>query len=112
MGRECQLGTIQLDFSLPERFDLEYVNEDGQRSRPVMVHRAMLGSLERFMGVLIEHFAGSMPPWLSPSQVLIIPIADRHLDKALELKSKLAKVNIRTEIDSRNERMNSKIISL
>ena len=109
MGREWQLGTIQLDFSLPERFDLEYVNEDGQRSRPVMVHRAMLGSLERFMGVLIEHFAGSMPPWLSPSQVLIIPIADRHLDKALELKSKLAKVNIRTEIDSRNERMNSKI---
>ena len=109
LGREWQLGTIQLDFSLPERFDLEYVNEDGQRSRPVMVHRAMLGSLERFMGVLIEHFAGSMPPWLSPSQVLIIPIADRHLDKALELKSKLTEVNIRTEIDSRNERMNSKI---
>ena len=109
LGREWQLGTIQLDFSLPERFDLEYVNEEGQRSRPVMVHRAMLGSLERFMGVLIEHFAGSMPPWLSPSQVLIIPIADRHLDKAFELKSKLVEVNIRTDIDSRNERMNSKI---
>ena len=109
LGREWQLGTIQLDFSLPERFDLEYVNEQGQRARPVMVHRAMLGSLERFMGVLIEHFAGAMPPWLSPSQVLIIPIADRHIDKALELKSILVGDNIRVDIDSRNERMNSKI---
>jgi threonyl-tRNA synthetase len=109
LGREWQLGTIQLDFSLPERFDLEYVNEEGQRSRPVMIHRAMLGSLERFMGVIIEHFAGAMPPWLSPSQVIIIPIADRHVEKAQELKSKLIKEKIRVEIDSRNERMNSKI---
>ena len=104
-----KLGTIQLDFSLPERFDLEYVNEEGQRSRPVMIHRAMLGSLERFMGVIIEHFAGVMPPWLSPSQVIIIPIADRHAEKAQELKSKLIKEKIRVDIDSRNERMNSKI---
>ena len=80
LGREWQLGTVQLDFALPERFDLEYVEEDGSQQRPVMIHRAMLGAIERFMGVLIEHYGGSFPTWLAPVQAVIIPIADRHIE--------------------------------
>ena len=109
IGREWQLGTVQLDFSLPERFDLEYVAEDGVTRRPVMVHRAMLGTIERFLGVMIAHYAGSFHPWLSPTQVVVIPIADRHIEYADKVASSLRNVEIRVEVDDRSERMNLKI---
>ena len=109
IGREWQLGTVQLDFSLPERFDLEYVEEDGSRQKPVVIHRAMLGSLERFLGVLIEHLSGNFPTWLSPVQVIIIPITDKHLDYSYNVYKKFKSQNIRIEIDESNERMNAKI---
>jgi threonyl-tRNA synthetase len=109
LGREWQLTTIQFDFTLPERFDLTYVGDDGENHRPYMIHRALLGSMERFMGVLIEHFAGAFPVWLAPVQAVIIPIADRHLDYANELVERLAEAGLRAEVDSRNERMNAKI---
>ncbi len=109
LGREWQLGTIQLDFSMPERFDLEYVAEDGTRQRPVMLHRAMLGAIERFMGVLIEHYGGAFPVWLAPVQVVIIPIADRHLEYAREVETRLAAAGIRIEVDDGGERMNAKV---
>ena len=104
-----RLSTVQLDYNLPERFNLEYVDPDDERQRPVVIHRAMLGSLERFLGVVIEHFGGAFPTWLAPIQVQIIPIADRHLSYADQLKSKLEGLNIRVDVDSRSERMNSKI---
>ncbi|MBL76542.1 MAG: threonine--tRNA ligase [Chloroflexi bacterium] len=109
IGREWQLSTVQLDYNLPERFNLEYVDPDDERQRPVVIHRAMLGSLERFLGVVIEHFGGAFPTWLAPIQVQIIPIADRHIPYADQLKSKLEGLNIRVDVDSRSERMNSKI---
>ena len=109
LGREWQLGTIQLDFSLPERFDLEYVAEDGSHQRPVVLHRAMLGAIERFMGVLIEHYGGAFPLWLAPVQAVVIPIADRHVAYADEVASKLRGRGLRVEVDGRNERMNLKI---
>ena len=109
LGREWQLGTIQLDFSLPERFDLEYVAEDGSHQRPVVLHRAMLGAIERFMGVLIEHYGGAFPLWLAPVQATVIPIADRHVEYAGDVASKLRSRGLRVEVDSRNERMNLKI---
>ena len=109
LGRMWQLSTIQFDFNLPERFDMEFIGEDGQPHRPYMVHRALLGSMERFFGVLIEHFGGAFPVWLSPVQVEIIPIADRHLDYAYEVREKLLAAGLRAEVDSRNERMNAKI---
>ncbi len=109
LGREWQLGTIQLDFSMPERFDLEYVAEDGTRQRPVMLHRAMLGAIERFMGILIEHFGGAFPVWLAPVQAVIIPIADRHLEYARTVETRLAAAGIRIEVDDRGERMNAKV---
>ena len=109
LGREWQLGTIQLDFSLPERFDLEYVAEDGSRQRPVMIHKAMLGSLERFMGVLIEHYGGAFPVWLAPVQAVVIPIADRHLEYAGQVEARLASEGIRVQVDARSERMNAKV---
>ena len=109
LGRDWQLGTIQLDFSLPERFDLEYVAEDGSHQRPVVLHRAMLGAIERFMGVLIEHYAGAFPLWLAPVQAVVIPIADRHVDYADDVASQLRNRGLRVEVDSRNERMNLKI---
>ena len=109
LGRDWQLGTIQLDFSLPERFDLEYVAEDGSHQRPVVLHRAMLGAIERFMGVLIEHYAGAFPLWLAPVQAVVIPIADRHIDYADDVASQLRSRGLRVEVDSRNERMNLKI---
>ncbi|PCI24784.1 threonine--tRNA ligase [Candidatus Peregrinibacteria bacterium] len=102
IGREWQLATIQADFVMPERFELEYTGEDGEKHRPVMVHRAIAGSLERFMSVLIEHFAGAFPAWLAPIQVSLCPVADVHEDYAREVKSELEKNNIRVEIlDSR-----------
>ena len=109
IGREWQLGTFQLDFNLPERFDLEYIAEDGSGHRPVMIHRAILGSLERFLGVLIEHNEGAFPVWLMPVQVVVIPIADRHLDYAREVESRVHGAGFRVNLDARNERMNAKV---
>ena len=109
IGREWQLGTVQLDFSMPESLRLEYIGEDGSSHQPVMIHRAMLGSLERFIGVLIEHYSGAFPFWLSPIQAVVIPIADRHLEYANHVSQRLKKVGIRVEVDVRSERMNAKI---
>jgi len=109
LGRDWQLGTVQLDFSLPERFDLEYTAEDGSRQRPVVVHRAMYGSLERFLGVLIEHHAGALPLWMSPVQAVLVPIADRHIDFCYHVLTELRKVGIRARVDDSNDRMNAKI---
>jgi threonyl-tRNA synthetase len=109
IGRDWQLGTVQLDFSLPERFDLEYTAEDGSRQRPVVVHRAMYGSLERFLGVLIEHHAGALPLWMSPLQAVLVPIADRHIDFCYQVLAELKKVGIRARVDDSNDRMNAKI---
>lgn len=109
LAREWQLSTIQFDFNLSERFNLEFIGEDGQPHRPYMVHRALLGSMERFFGVLIEHFAGAFPVWLSPVQAVVIPIADRHLAYSREVAGKLKGAGLRVEVDDRNERMNAKI---
>ena len=109
LGRAWQCTTVQFDFNLPERFDLTFQNAEGGRSRPYMVHRAILGSLERFIGVLIEHYAGAFPLWLSPVQAVIIPIADRHIEYAEQIQNKLVNQGYRVEVDSRSERMNLKI---
>jgi threonyl-tRNA synthetase len=109
MGREWQLSTIQFDFNLPERFDMTYIGDDGQEHQPYMVHRALLGAWERFFGLLIEHYAGAFPVWLSPVQVKIIPVADRHNDYCREIEKELRANDIRVEVDDRSERMNQKI---
>ena len=110
LGREWQCGTIQLDFQMPERFDLTYIGEDGEKHRPVMLHRVIYGSIERFMGILIEHFAGAFPTWLSPVQVKILPIStEKHAEYAKEVKEKLAKAGLRVELDDRNEKIGYKI---
>ena len=109
LGREWQLSTIQFDFNLPERFDMTYIGEDGQEHRPYMIHRALLGSMERFFGVLIEHYGGAFPVWLAPVQAIIIPIADRHLDFAHEIDTQLKAAGIRVEIDQSANRMQAKI---
>ena len=109
IGREWQLSTIQFDFNEPERFDLTYIGEDGQPHRPYMVHRALLGSLERFFGVLIEHYAGAFPVWLSPVQAALIPIADRHVDYMHKVEAELRQAGLRVMVDDRPERMNAKI---
>jgi threonyl-tRNA synthetase len=109
LGRLWQLSTVQFDFNLPARFDLEYVGEDGARHQPVMVHRALFGSIERFFGVLIEHYAGAFPLWLAPVQMAIVPIAERHLEYSEKIRQQLLAAGFRVELDSRNEKMNSKI---
>ena len=109
IGREWQLSTNQFDFNLPERFDLKYIGEDGQQHRPYMVHRALMGSMERFFGILIEHYGGAFPVWLAPVQAIAIPIADRHMDYAAEVIAKLKAAGIRATLDDRSERMNAKI---
>lgn len=109
IGRMWQCSTIQFDFNLPERFDMYYIGEDNQKHRPYMVHRAIFGSIERFIGVLIEHYAGFLPVWLSPVQVKIIPIADKHLEFANKVKEVLSENQVRVEVDDRSERMNKKI---
>jgi len=109
LNREWDLSTIQIDFNLPERFDINYVGEDGDEHRPVMIHRALLGSIERFFGILIEHFAGKFPTWMMPTQVMIIPVSDNHLDYAEKVKNRLTNENIRVKIDSRNENVGYKI---
>lgn len=109
LGRTWQCGTIQLDFQMPERFELEYVGADNAKHRPVMIHRTVLGSVERFIGILIEQFAGALPLWLSPVQVMLIPIGDRQLDYANQVAEKLKQNGLRCEIDGRNEKMGYKI---
>jgi threonyl-tRNA synthetase len=109
LGREWQLSTVQFDFNLPERFGLEYIGEDSQPHQPYMVHRALLGSMERFFGVLIEHFGGAFPVWMAPVQAVVIPIADRHVEYAREVAQKLKAEGLRVELDERSERMNAKI---
>ncbi len=109
LGRLWQLSTVQFDFTLPARFDLEYTGEDGGKHRPVMVHRALFGSVERFFGVLIEHYAGAFPMWLAPVQVGIVPISEKFLDYAREVKAKLEAAGLRVELDQRNEKMNAKV---
>jgi len=109
IGREWQLGTVQLDFSLPERFDMEYTAENGNRDRPVVIHRAMLGSLERFLGVLIEHLSGAFPLWLSPVQAVIVPIADRHNAFCFDVGKRISEAGFRVEVNDSNDRMNAKI---
>jgi threonyl-tRNA synthetase len=109
IGRLWQLSTVQFDFNLPQRFELEYVAEDGSRKQPVMVHRALYGSVERFFGVLIEHYAGAFPVWLSPVQVAMIPISERHAEYANKVASQLKAIGVRVEVDARNEKMNAKI---
>ncbi len=109
LKREWQLGTVQVDFLLPERFDLAYTAVDGQKHRPVMIHRAPFGSMERFVGILIEHFNGAFPLWLSPVQVVMIPITDRHVAYANKVATELRAAGVRVEVDASNERMNKKI---
>jgi threonyl-tRNA synthetase len=109
IGRLWQLSTVQFDFNLPQRFGLEYVAEDGTRKQPVMVHRALYGSVERFFGVLIEHYAGAFPVWLSPVQTVMVPIAERHIDYANKVAAQLKEIGVRVEVDGRNEKMNAKI---
>lgn len=111
LGRTWQCGTIQLDFQLPERFELEYVGADGAKHRPIMIHRVVFGSIERFIGILTEHFAGAFPTWLAPVQVKLLPIADRHLDYLNAVKDRLEKHGIRCEIDDRSEKIGFKIRS-
>src|ERR1035437_10248734 len=112
LGRLWQLSTVQFDFTLPARFELEYVGEDGERHQPVMVHRALFGSVERFFGVLIEHYAGAFPLWLAPVQVGLVPISERHIDFAKKVQQQLQLAGLRVELDDRNEKMNAKIRDL
>ena len=109
LGREWQTGTIQVDFQLPERFDLTYVDSDGSKKRPIMIHRAILGSFERFIGIITEHFAGAFPTWLSPVQVKVIPVSEKSNEYAKEIADKLDAQNIRVETDNSNERIGYKI---
>ncbi len=109
IGREWQLSTIQFDFNLPERFDMTYIGEDGQEHQPYMIHRALLGSMERFFGVLIEHYGGAFPVWLAPTQVMLIPIADRHIEYAERIQQQLKAAGVRVKIDSSGSRMQAKI---
>ena len=109
LGRTWQCGTIQLDFQMPERFELEYVGEDGEKHRPVMIHRALLGSIERFIGVITEHFAGAFPTWLSPVQVKVLPVTDRAAEYANQVAAKLDAQGVRVEVDHRNEKIGKKI---
>jgi threonyl-tRNA synthetase len=112
LGRLWQLSTVQFDFTLPARFELEYVGEDGERHQPVMVHRALFGSVERFFGVLIEHYAGAFPFWLAPVQIGLVPISERHVAYAEKVQTELKAAGFRVEADARNEKMNAKIRDL
>lgn len=109
LGRTWQCGTIQLDFQMPERFDLTYVGEDGEKHRPVMIHRVVLGSIERFIGILTEHFAGAFPLWLAPEQVRILPISDRLQPEAMKIQEALKEAGVRVSVDTRSEKMGYKI---
>ncbi|RGB56270.1 threonine--tRNA ligase [Absiella sp. AM54-8XD] len=110
LGREWQCGTIQLDMNLPERFDLSYVESDGSKARPVMLHRVIFGSIERFIGILIEHFAGHFPTWLAPTQVMVVPVHyEKHVDFASEINEKLNALGFRSKLDARNEKLGYRI---
>ena len=109
IGRTWQCGTIQLDFQMPERFDLTYIGQDGEKHRPVMLHRVIFGSIERFIGIITEHYAGAFPTWLAPVQVEILPIADSHVEYAKQVQEQLEKLGIRTELDDRQEKIGYKI---
>lgn len=111
IGRTWQCGTIQLDFQLPQRFELEYMGADGEKHRPIMIHRVLFGSVERFIGILIEHFAGAFPTWLAPVQVKVLPISDKFIDYADSVAAKLNDAGIRTEVDTRSEKIGYKIRS-
>ena len=109
IGRNWQCATIQLDYQLPQRFDLKYIGADNTEHRPVVIHRAIFGSLERFIALLIEHYAGAFPLWLAPVQAMVVPIADRHLDYAEAVASQIRKTGMRAEVDARHEKMGYKI---
>ena len=109
LGREWQMGTVQLDFQLPQRFNLHYIDKDGNKKTPIMIHRALFGSFDRFIGIITEHFAGAFPTWLAPVQVRILPIADSHKEYAEKLKQKLEEYDIRVELDEREEKIGYKI---
>jgi threonyl-tRNA synthetase len=109
LGRKWQCATIQCDFALPERFELSYVDKDGQRKRPVMLHRVILGAIERFIGVLIEHYAGKFPLWLSPQQVVVMTITDDQIEYAKRVHETMVAEGIRSQLDTRNEKLNLKI---
>ena len=109
IGRTWQCGTIQLDMNLPERFDLTYTDKDGTKKRPVMIHRVCFGSIERFIGILIEHYAGALPTWLSPVQVKVLPISDKFADYADSVAAKLDEAGVRVETDHRAEKIGFKI---
>jgi threonyl-tRNA synthetase len=109
LGRSWQLGTVQLDYSMPERFGLEYTGADNEEHQPVMIHRALLGSFERFIGILIEHYAGEFPLWLAPVQAIVLPIADRHFEYARRVAAELTGAGLRPEVDERTESVGRKI---
>lgn len=109
LGRRWQLGTIQVDYNLPERFQLEYTGADNQKHRPVMIHRAPFGSLERFVAVLLEHTAGKFPLWLAPDQAIILPISEKFNDYAYEVARQLTEADVRVTVDDRNEKIGRKI---
>jgi threonyl-tRNA synthetase len=109
IGRKWQCATIQLDYNAPERFDLKYIGADNAEHRPVVIHRAIFGSFERFIAILIEHYAGAFPMWLAPVQAIVLPIADRHLAYAASVRDKLVARGLRTELDERQEKVNFKI---
>ncbi len=109
IGRQWQLSTVQFDFTLPRRFNLEYIAEDGKKHQPLMVHRALYGSIERFFGILIEHYAGAFPVWLAPVQAIVLPITDRQMDYAQQVRSQLEQAGVRVTVDDRKEKVNLKI---
>ena len=109
IGRTWQCGTIQYDMQMPEKFDLTYVGEDGEKHRPIMLHRVVYGSIERFIGILIENYAGAFPTWLAPVQARILPITDKQADYAHELRKKMFDLGLRIEVDDRNEKIGKKI---
>jgi len=109
IGRSWQLGTVQLDYYMPEQFELTYTGADNAEHRPAMIHRALMGSFERFIGILIEHYAGEFPLWLAPVQALVLPIADRHADYGLEVAAELREAGVRVEVDERSESIGKKI---
>jgi threonyl-tRNA synthetase len=109
LGRSWQLGTVQLDYQMPERFELRYIGADGEEHRPVMIHRAMLGSLERFLGILIEHTAGAFPLWLAPVQAVVLPVSEKFADYGATVKKELAAAGLRVELDDRNEKLGYRI---
>jgi threonyl-tRNA synthetase len=109
IGRPWQLSTVQFDFNLPKRFELEYVGEDGNRHTPLMVHRALWGSVERFFGVLIEHYAGAFPVWLAPVQAAVLPLSEKFMDYARSVTDQLKSAGFRVQLDDRNEKLQAKI---